>query len=105
MSPGSAAPAGPGPGLAREPPEPPPGPGPVPLERLGALRAAVPVTTAQMIGCTAALSWITHDPGGAVLNPGRRRQAGKAIRKAARDRDCPITARPGGTLTFSAPGD
>jgi 5-methylcytosine-specific restriction endonuclease McrA len=50
--------------------------------------AAVSVTTAQMIGCTAALSWMTHAPGGAVLNLGRRRRRpSTAIRKAARERD------------------
>jgi 5-methylcytosine-specific restriction endonuclease McrA len=50
--------------------------------------AAVPVTTAQMTGCTAALSWMTHAAGGAVLNLGRRRRRpNAAIRKAARERD------------------
>jgi 5-methylcytosine-specific restriction endonuclease McrA len=50
--------------------------------------AAVSVTTAQMIGCTAALSWMTHAAGGAVLNLGRRRRRpNAAIRKAARERD------------------
>jgi 5-methylcytosine-specific restriction endonuclease McrA len=49
---------------------------------------AVTITTAQMIGCTAALSWMLHGAGGAVLNLGRRRRrASKAIRKAARERD------------------
>jgi 5-methylcytosine-specific restriction endonuclease McrA len=50
--------------------------------------AAVSITTTEMIGCTAALSWMTHSPGGAVLDLGRRRRrASKAIRKAARERD------------------
>jgi hypothetical protein len=50
--------------------------------------AAISITTAQMIGCGAALSWMTHAAGGAVLDLGRRRRrAGKAIRKAARERD------------------
>ncbi len=50
--------------------------------------AAVPVTTADMVGCTAALSWMTHAAGGAVLNLGRRRRRpNAAIRKAARERD------------------
>jgi hypothetical protein len=41
-----------------------------------------------MTGCTAALSWMTHGAGGAVLDLGRRRRrASKAIRKAARERD------------------
>ncbi len=35
---------------------------------------AVSVSTAQMITCTAALSWMRHDAGGAVLNVGRRRR-------------------------------
>jgi 5-methylcytosine-specific restriction endonuclease McrA len=50
--------------------------------------AAIGVTTAEMIGCTAALSWMTHAAGGAVLNLGRRRRRpSAAIRKAARERD------------------
>ncbi len=50
--------------------------------------AAVSVTTAQMVGCTAALSWMTHAAGGAVLNLGRRRRRpNAAIRAAARERD------------------
>jgi 5-methylcytosine-specific restriction endonuclease McrA len=50
--------------------------------------AAVPVTTADMVGCTAALSWMLHAAGGAVLNLGRRRRRpNAAIRKAARERD------------------
>ena len=48
---------------------------------------AIPVTTAQMIGCTAALSWMLHDVGGAVLDLGRRRRPNAAIRTAARERD------------------
>jgi hypothetical protein len=41
-----------------------------------------------MVGCTAALSWMTHAAGGAVLNLGRRRRRpNAAIRKAARERD------------------
>jgi hypothetical protein len=50
----------------------------VPLERV----------EAQMIGCTAALSWMTHGDGGAVLALGRRRRRpSAAIRRAARERD------------------
>jgi 5-methylcytosine-specific restriction endonuclease McrA len=50
--------------------------------------AAVSITTAQMTGCTAALSWMTHGAGGAVLNLGcRRRRPNAAIRTAARERD------------------
>jgi HNH endonuclease len=41
-----------------------------------------------MAGCGAALSWMAHAAGGAVLDLGRRRRrASKAIRKAARERD------------------
>jgi HNH endonuclease len=41
-----------------------------------------------MLGCTAALSWMTHDRGGAVLALGRRRRRpSAAIRRAARERD------------------
>jgi len=50
--------------------------------------AAISITTAQMIGCSAALSWMAHGVGGAVLNLGRRRRRpNAAIRKAARERD------------------
>jgi hypothetical protein len=49
---------------------------------------AISVSTAQMIGCTAALSWMTHGNGGAVLALGRRRRRpSSAIRRAARERD------------------
>jgi hypothetical protein len=49
---------------------------------------AVSVSTAQMIACTAALSWMTHGDAGAVLALGRRRRRpGSAIRRAARERD------------------
>jgi hypothetical protein len=36
---------------------------------------AISVSTAQMLGCTAALSWMTHGDGGAVLALGRRAPA------------------------------
>jgi hypothetical protein len=50
--------------------------------------AAISVTTAQMLTCTAALSWMLHDDGGKILNLGRRRRRpDKALRKAARERD------------------
>ena len=50
--------------------------------------AAISVTTAQMLGCTAALSWMLHGDGGKILSLGRkRRRPGKALRKAARERD------------------
>src|SRR6478609_5544949 len=46
---------------------------------------AISVSTAQMIGCTAALSWMRHSDAGAVLALGRRRRRpGSAIRRAAR---------------------
>ena len=49
---------------------------------------AISVSTAQMIGCTAALSWMTHGDAGAVLALGRRRRRpSSAIRRAARERD------------------
>ena len=49
---------------------------------------AISVSTAQMIGCTAALSWMTHGDGGAILALGRRRRRpSSAIRRAARERD------------------
>ena len=41
-----------------------------------------------MVACTAALSWMTHGDGGAVLALGRRRRRpSSAIRRAARERD------------------
>ncbi len=49
---------------------------------------AVSVSTAQMIGCTAALSWMLHDRDGTVLDLGRRRRwPTAALRRAARERD------------------
>ncbi len=49
---------------------------------------AVSVGTAQMLGCTAALSWMAHGRGGAVLDLGRRRRRpSAALRRAARERD------------------
>ncbi|MGD0242592.1 MAG: HNH endonuclease signature motif containing protein [Streptosporangiaceae bacterium] len=49
---------------------------------------AVSVTTAQVITCTAALSWMLHGRDGAVLDLGRRRRRpSAALRKAARERD------------------
>ncbi len=49
---------------------------------------AVSASTAQMIGCTAALSWMAHGRGGGVLALGRRRRRpSAAIRRAARERD------------------
>ena len=49
---------------------------------------ALSVSTAQMLGCTAALSWMLHDHDGTVLDLGRRRRRpNAAMRRAARDRD------------------
>jgi len=43
---------------------------------------AISVSTAQMLTCTAALSWMRHDRGGAVLDAGRRRRRpGAALRR------------------------
>ncbi len=50
--------------------------------------SAVSPGTAQMIGCTAALSWMRHGRDGKVLDLGRRRRRpNAALRKAARERD------------------
>jgi hypothetical protein len=49
---------------------------------------AISVSTAQMIACTAALSWMRHGDADAVLALGRRRRRpSSAIRRAARERD------------------
>jgi hypothetical protein len=49
---------------------------------------AVSVSTAQMLACTATLSWMRHDHDGTVLDVGRRRsRPGAALRRAARERD------------------
>src|SRR6185503_4856304 len=49
---------------------------------------AISVSTAQMVSCTAALSWMTHGDAGAILALGRRRRRpSSAIRRAARERD------------------
>ena len=49
---------------------------------------AISITTAQMITCTAALSWLLHDRDGTALDAGRRRRRPtSAQRRAARDRD------------------
>jgi 5-methylcytosine-specific restriction endonuclease McrA len=82
-----AAPAG----VSAETPAVPP---PVPADPADPARChvedgpAISVSTAQMIGCTAALSWMTHGDAGAVLALGRRRRRpSAAIRRAARERD------------------
>ncbi len=49
---------------------------------------AISVSTAQMITCTAALSWMRHDRDGSVPDVGRRRRRPTAaLRRAARERD------------------
>jgi len=49
---------------------------------------AISVSTAQMLGCGAALSWMVHDRNGSVLRLGRRRRRpNAALRRAARERD------------------
>jgi HNH endonuclease len=49
---------------------------------------AISVTTAQMLACTAALSWMIHDHDGSILDLGRRRhRPTSAQRRAARERD------------------
>jgi hypothetical protein len=49
---------------------------------------AISVSTAQMIACTAALSWMLHDSAGKLLDLGRRRRRpNAALRRAARERD------------------
>ena len=74
--------------------ETPAAPAPVPGDPAGPARChvedgpAISVSTAQMIACTAALSWMTHGDAGAVLALGRRRRRpSSAIRRAARERD------------------
>ena len=87
-----------GPGVPAETPAPAPAPVPVPArvpgDPAGPARChvedgpAISVSTAQMIACTAALSWMTHGDAGAVLALGRRRRRpSSAIRRAARERD------------------
>jgi 5-methylcytosine-specific restriction endonuclease McrA len=50
--------------------------------------SAISVTTAQMVTCTAALSWMLHGRDGTILDLGRkRRRPNAALRKAARERD------------------
>jgi uncharacterized protein DUF222/HNH endonuclease len=49
---------------------------------------AVSVATAQMVACSAALSWMLHDSAGKLLDLGRRRRRpNAALRRAARERD------------------
>jgi hypothetical protein len=49
---------------------------------------AISVSTAQMITCTAALSWMLHDRDGSILDLGRRRRRpSSALRRATRERD------------------
>ena len=81
------APAG-QPGVSAETPPPVPGdpanPGRCHVED----GPAISISTAQMLACTAALSWMRHARDGAVLALGRRRRKpNAAIRRAARERD------------------
>jgi HNH endonuclease len=48
---------------------------------------AISVTTAQMLVCTAALSWMRHGRDGILALGRRRRRPSSAIRRAARERD------------------
>ncbi|MGH3189070.1 MAG: DUF222 domain-containing protein [Streptosporangiaceae bacterium] len=49
---------------------------------------AISVTTAQMLACTATLSWMLHDHDGTLLDAGRRRRRPTAaLRRAVRERD------------------
>jgi hypothetical protein len=85
----SAGPAGvsaetPGAAPAPAPPGDPADPGRCHVED----GAAISVSTAHMLGCTAALSWMRHARDGTILDLGRRRRRpNAALRKAARDRD------------------
>ena len=49
--------------------------------------SALSVSTAQMLSCTAALSWMRHDRGAVLALGRRRRRPNAAIRRAARERD------------------
>ena len=84
----------PGAGVPAETPAPGPPAPQVPGEPADPARChvedgpALSVSTAQMLGCTAALSWMRHDAGGAILDLGRRRRRpNAALRRAARERD------------------
>jgi 5-methylcytosine-specific restriction endonuclease McrA len=80
-------PSGPA-GVSAETPPPAPGDPADPARGHVEDGAALSVTTAQMIGCSAALSWLLHGAGGRVLDLGRRRRRpNAALRKAARERD------------------
>ena len=48
---------------------------------------AISVSTAQMLGCAAALSWMLHDREAELRLGRRRRRPGAALRRAARERD------------------
>jgi hypothetical protein len=74
---------------------------------------AVSVSTAQMIACTAALSWMLHDRDGTILDAGRRRRRRTSLdnlislckhhHMLVHDRGYLITAKAGGTVTFYRP--
>jgi hypothetical protein len=74
--------------------ETPPGPRPVPGHPADPARChvedgpAIGASTAQMLACTATLSWMGHDHDGTLLDVGRRRRRPTAtLRRAARERD------------------
>jgi hypothetical protein len=57
---------------------------------------AVSISTADMILCTATLSWMLHDHDGTLLDVGRRRRKPTAaLRRAARERDHGRCRHPG----------
>jgi hypothetical protein len=57
---------------------------------------AISISTADMILCTAALSWMLHDHDGTLLDVGRRRRRPTAaLRRAARERDRGRCRHPG----------
>src|SRR5690242_19934722 len=81
------APAGPG-GVSAETPASVPGDPADPARCHVQDGPAISVSAAQMLTCTAAISWMRHDRDGAVLALGRRRRRpSAAIRRAARERD------------------
>jgi hypothetical protein len=96
----AVTPAGPVTGAADVSAETPPGPPTPPTPPWGPGHPADParchvedgpaitVTTAQMIACSSALSWMLHDSAGKLLDLGRRRRRpNAALRRAARERD------------------
>jgi Domain of unknown function (DUF222)/HNH endonuclease len=86
--PGEPGPAAEPAGVSAETPAPDPGAPADPARCHVEDGPAISASTAQMLGCTAALSWMTHARSGGVLALGRRRRnPNTAIRRAARERD------------------